>query len=61
MPAQRVSMRKIREVLRLTFARGLSKRQVAPIAGVSATTAPFCDSTRAGNLEPSSAPDPRNL
>ena len=38
MPAQRVSMRKIREVLRLTFACGLSKRQVAPIAGVSATT-----------------------
>ncbi|TWA79427.1 transposase [Azospirillum brasilense] len=38
MPAQRVSMRKIREVLRLTFACGLSKRQVAPIAGVSAST-----------------------
>ena len=38
MPAQRVSMRKIREVLSLTFACGLSKRQVAPIAGVSATT-----------------------
>lgn len=38
MPAERVSMRKIQEVLRLTFACGLSKRQVAPIAGVSATT-----------------------
>jgi hypothetical protein len=37
MPAQRVSMRKIREVLRLTLACGLSKRQVAPIAGLSAT------------------------
>lgn len=36
--AQRVSMRKIRAVPRLTFACGLSKRQVAPIAGVSATT-----------------------
>lgn len=31
-------MRKIREVLRLTFACGLSKRLVAPIVGVGATT-----------------------
>ncbi|WP_170295993.1 hypothetical protein [Azospirillum brasilense] len=31
-------MRKIRAVLRVTFACGLSKRQVAPIAEVSATT-----------------------
>lgn len=39
MPTERLSMRKIREVLRLRFARGLSKRQIAAVIGISATSA----------------------
>lgn len=39
MPTERLSMRKIREVLRLRFARGLSKRQIAAVVGISATSA----------------------
>ena len=35
MPAQRLSMRKIREVLRLCWANGLSKRQTAASCGIS--------------------------
>jgi transposase len=38
MPRPRVDMRKIREVLRLTFAEGLSRRQVGAAAGVPFTT-----------------------
>ena len=35
MPALRLSMRKIREVLRLCWANGLSKRQTAKCCGIS--------------------------
>jgi transposase len=35
MPAKRLSMRKIREVLRLRWANGLSKRKTAQICGIS--------------------------
>jgi hypothetical protein len=52
MPAHRLSMRKLKEVLRLTFGSGLSQRQVARslsltslLFGVSATdpaTGVFC-------------------
>lgn len=35
MPAKRLSMRKIKEVLRLKWERGLSNRQVAAACGVS--------------------------
>ena len=38
MPRPRVAMRKIREVLRLTFGEGLSRRQVGASAGVPVTT-----------------------
>jgi transposase len=38
MPRPRIDMRKIREVLRLTFAEGLSRRQVGAAAGVPFTT-----------------------
>ena len=38
MPAERVAMRKIREVLRLHFACGLSKRRIAPLVGVGPST-----------------------
>ena len=38
MPRPRVDMRKIREVLRLTFGEGLSRRQVGAAAGVPFTT-----------------------
>lgn len=37
MPAERVAMRKIREVLRLHFACGLSKRRISPLVGVGPT------------------------
>jgi len=37
-PRPRVAMRKIREVLRLTFGEGLSRRQVGASAGVPVTT-----------------------
>ena len=37
MPTERLSMRKIREVLRLRFAVGLSKREIAAAVGISAT------------------------
>ena len=39
MPAERLSMRKIREVLRLNFACGLSKRRIARAVGVGVTSA----------------------
>jgi predicted transcriptional regulator len=35
MPAERLAIRMIREVLRLRFACGLSKRRIAPLVGVS--------------------------
>ncbi len=38
MPTERLSMRKVREVLRLKFACGLSKRQIAAAVGIGATT-----------------------
>ena len=38
MPRPRVAMRKIREVLRLTFGEGLSRRQVGASLGVPLTT-----------------------
>src|SRR5215471_19535734 len=38
MPRPRSAMRKIREVLRLTFAEGLSRRQVARAVGLPYTT-----------------------
>ncbi len=38
MPAKRLSMRKIKEVLRLTWACGLSHRKVAQSTGVSRPT-----------------------
>jgi len=38
MPAERVAMRKIREVLRLHFASGLTKRRIAPLVGVGPST-----------------------
>ena len=38
MPRPRVAMRNIREVLRLTFGEGLSRRQVSASAGVPLTT-----------------------
>jgi hypothetical protein len=39
MPTERLSMRKTREVLRLKFACGLSKRRIAAAAGIGVTTA----------------------
>ena len=39
MPAARVAMRKIREVLRLHHACGLSKRKIAPLVGIGPTAA----------------------
>src|SRR5207247_11080199 len=39
MPTERWSMRKTREVLRLRFACGLSKRRIAAAVGISATAA----------------------
>ena len=39
MPAERSSMRKIREVLRLHFACGLSKRRIARAVGIGPTSA----------------------
>ena len=39
MPAERLSMRKIREVLRLHFVCGLSKRRIAQAVGVGMTSA----------------------
>ena len=39
MPAERLSMRKIREVLRLHFACGLSKRRIARAVGIGPTSA----------------------
>ena len=39
MPTERLSMRKTREVLRLRFACGLSKRRIAAAIGISATAA----------------------
>ena len=38
MPNTRLSMRKIKEVLRLKYARGLSNRQVARICGIARPT-----------------------
>ena len=38
MPAERVSMRKVREVLRLRHACGASERMIAQLVGVSRTT-----------------------
>src|SRR5258708_23840494 len=38
MPRPRVAMRNIREVLRLTFGEGLSRRQVSASSGVPLTT-----------------------
>jgi transposase len=38
MPAKRLSMRKIKEVLRLKWERGLSNRQIAAACGVSRPT-----------------------
>jgi hypothetical protein len=37
MPAERVSMRKIREVLRLTHALGMSRRLVGEATGIGKT------------------------
>jgi hypothetical protein len=37
MPAERVSMRKIRDVLRLTFALGMSRRLVGEATGIGKT------------------------
>lgn len=42
MPAERLSMRKIREVLRLKWALGLSGRQVAGSAAVARSTVAEC-------------------
>ena len=39
MPAERLSMRKIREVLRLHFVCGLSKRRIARAVGVGMKSA----------------------
>lgn len=39
MPTERLSMRKTREVLRLKFACGLSKRRIAAALGIGVTTA----------------------
>ena len=38
MPAERLSMRKIREVLRLHFACGLSKRRIARAVGIGSSS-----------------------
>src|SRR5947209_20285289 len=38
MPAQRLSMRKLKEVLRLTYSSGLSQRQIARSLSLSKTT-----------------------
>ncbi len=38
MPAQRLSMRKLKEVLRLTYSAGLSQRQIARSLSLSKTT-----------------------
>jgi len=50
MPAERVAMRKIREVLRLHFACGLGKRRIAPLVGVgpSAVREYVARATKAG-------------
>ena len=50
MPAERVAMRKIREVLRLHFACGLGKRRIAPLVGVgpSAVREYIARATKAG-------------
>ena len=41
MPAERVSMRKIREVLRLTHALGMSRRLVGEATGIRKTAVGF--------------------
>jgi hypothetical protein len=51
MPGERVSMRKIREVLRLRFAQGLSQRAIGVSLGLS--TGAVCQS--ALNIDPLSA------
>jgi DNA-binding transcriptional regulator LsrR (DeoR family) len=38
MPNQRLSMRKIKEILRLKYQAGLSHRQIARSCGISHTT-----------------------
>ncbi|WP_144079850.1 helix-turn-helix domain-containing protein, partial [Haliea salexigens] len=38
MPAKRLSMRKIKEVLRLKWAQGLSNRQIATACGIGRPT-----------------------
>ena len=42
MPTKRLSMRKIRELLRLRWGRGLSQRDVAKGVGVSSSTVADC-------------------
>jgi transposase len=42
MPARRVSVRKIREMLRLLWECGLSQRQVAGCCGIGKTTVVEC-------------------
>ena len=50
MPAKRLSMRKIKEVLRLCWGQGLSKRQTALSCGISrpAVNAYLCRAEAAG-------------
>ena len=56
MPAERLSMRKVREVLRLKHAHGMSYRKISEATGVGKTqaadtrTLPRCTENQALNL-----------
>ena len=54
MSRPRIDMRKIREVLRLTFGEGLSRRQVSAASGVPFTT--VSDNPGSGSRDVLSAP-----
>ncbi|CAO0820269.1 hypothetical protein DFAR_1470014 [Desulfarculales bacterium] len=50
MPAERLSMRKIKEVLRLKHEAGCGNRKIAKSYGIGRTTVPYyrCRAARAG-------------
>jgi len=50
MPAKRLSMRKIKEVLRLKWTQGLSNRQIAKACGIALLCMANCHSSGYGCL-----------
>ena len=52
MSRPRIDMRKIREVLRLTFGEGLSRRQVSAASGVPSPLVKFLHSQRCHQKHP---------